>query len=690
MNKEQIYSQIENFFNTKESKNDSKKIGEKYFYVDSKKSKDSALFFKHFLKENHINLTSNLNIIDLCFGSGNLTSHIVLDNDLGVNKIYLNDMDKEVTNQKIDIDEKSEILNFNFLDFKQFEDFKDVVDIVVFNPTISDNDIHRKISINEKDTIVYKGIYLDIKVAFKQYCDELSLNIIDDFQIDRDNRTITVQIEGKKELLNKLPNSFNGYSLICKTKSMQSYENRATTVTNINQTISSILKEDGLIIFIGTDKQREVIFQNYNIVFRYLRDDNDIFVIKKSETRILKCFEKVNNEFIQNDDCKLSNTQEDDTVESFDDIEVDTYDRDDANKEIELMKKEDIEEKTEIFTNKTLGSLKFSHKNLLLKGVPGTGKSQTIEDIIEKELNIKGKATNICRINIHSASSNADLMQGIGIGTNGANIEYKEKQGLIYNHIKKALFIPNQPFVLVLEEIQENSLNELIGDLIYLIEDKKRVTVDATQFEDKKEYDYQAFIEQVLEDEKNEHYIEIPYLVDTSTEYRKMVLPSNLYVFCTSNYRDDKKVIEDNLLRRFDVVEIYPQAQEQLGEYIFKSKDISDFLTHLNEEILKKFEDEVHPDRYLIGHANWLDITEEDNDENRKNFYTALLKVLIEFKEIREVDFDTYTKEIVKSVCENEKLSNRLKDYIEACDFEYESYKEMVEKLQKETYSFLK
>jgi hypothetical protein len=401
------------------------------------------------------------------------------------------------------------------------------------------------------------------------------------------------------------------------------------------------------------------------------------------------CFEKDGNDFIK---C-LNNAEQEDKVESFDEIEVIT-DTHDVEKKSEIKEEKEVmrdEKETGIFINEPFGKDTFSHQNLLLKGVPGTGKSQTIEDIIEKELDIKGNATNICRINIHSASSNADLMQGIGISTNGANVEYKEKQGLIYNHIKKALFSPNQPFVLVLEEIQENSLNELIGDLIYLIETKKRVTVDVTQFEDKKEYDYQAFIEQILKDEKNEHYIEIPYLVDTSTEYRKMVLPTNLYIFCTSNYRDDKKVIEDNLLRRFDVVEIYPQTQDELGVEIFKSKEVSDFLSKLNELIENKFEEETHPDRYLVGHANWLDITEEENDENKKLFYTALLKVIIEFKEIREVDFKSYTKDIVKDVCINSELPDRLKAYIEACDFEYKSYKEMVEKLQKKIYtSFLK
>ena len=378
--------------------------------------------------------------------------------------------------------------------------------------------------------------------------------------------------------------------------------------------------------------------------------------------------------------------QEDNGIE----IEIENKSSDETNEPTN--NKTEAAEKQQIFISEPIGTLEFPHKNLLLKGVPGTGKSQTIENIIEDDLGLGDKPENICRINIHSASSNADLMQGIGINSkDDGNIEYKEKQGLIYNHIKKALFSPKQPFVLVLEEIQENSLNELIGDLIYLIEDTKRVTVDDSNFEDGTEYDYQEFIEEVLKDENNKHYIEIPFLVDTSKDYRKMVLPSNLYLFCTSNYRDDKKVIEDNLLRRFDVVEIYPQSQESLGAKIFKSKDTSDFLELLNSEILERFTAEIHPDRYLIGHANWLEITdEEDNEKNKKLFYTALLKVIIEFKEIREVDFDSYTKEILEEVLNNKTLSDRIKAYIEDCDFKYESYKEMVEKLQKEIYSFVK
>jgi hypothetical protein len=680
--------QIDSFFNTKENKNDSKKIGEKYFYVDSVKAGESAEFFKYLVQEKNIQLNSNLNVMDLCFGSANLTAHIVLDNKLDVTKLYLNDIDTKVTNQNITIDNKSEILDFDFLDFRQFNGYANSIDILVFNPTISDSDIHRKISIKENDRVIIFNNNLDIKVSFIDYCKNLSLKVIGDIKIDRINKTIKVEIEGTKKVLDTLPNSFNDYSLICKTKNMQKYENRSSVVTQINQTISTILKKDGIVVFVGTNKQRETIFQNYNTVFRYLRDDNDVFIIQKSGQKLLQCFENIENKFIENDDCEIKKLNEK-PPESFDDITVDIddflSDKTEAKKEETPMKEI---EKNKI-DNKKLGNIKFTHKNILLKGVPGTGKSKTIDNIIEKNLEMSKIPDNVLRINIHSASSNSDLMQGISISTNDNNdILYEEKKGAVLNHIFKAMYKPNQPFVLVLEEIQENSLNELIGDLIYLIEKDKRTLI---ALDNEQELSYEELFSQV----NPKYFVELPNLVENSESNTKMIMPDNLYVFCTSNYRDDRKVIEDNLLRRFDVVEIYPKYFDESwvdgnGELIFKSEDISKFLEKLNGAILKQFGNETHPDRYLVGHANWLNIEKDDE----ALFYTALLKVIIEFKEIREVDFNSYVKPILQKLFKkDDELSDRIKTYLE--DFydykedklKLNSYKSLVEKLQAKIYS---
>jgi MoxR-like ATPase len=326
---------------------------------------------------------------------------------------------------------------------------------------------------------------------------------------------------------------------------------------------------------------------------------------------------------------------------------------------------------------------KFNIKNLLLKGVPGTGKSHIIDKIIKQDLGLENKSANVLRINIHSASSNADLMQGIAITTESNQVAYKEKQGLIFEHIRKACFSPYEPFVIVLEEIQENSLNELIGDLIYLCEDKKRTKIHElnSSIFTQDEYEYQHLIEKYIEEikklqksqnkEEFVHTVEIPNLVSIG-ENRKLIMPDNLFIFCTSNYRDDKKVIEDNLLRRFDVIEVYPQYKDSIGEE-FISQDVSGFLSYLNEEIHKIFKEqnETHPDRFLIGHASWLDVKAISDEK----FYKALLKVVVEFKEIREVDYKII-HDLFKTIKEKYKL-----------EIEYSDYKSLVNSLQNKVYS---
>ena len=292
------------------------------------------------------------------------------------------------------------------------------------------------------------------------------------------------------------------------------------------------------------------------------------------------------------------------------------------------------------------GSYEF--KNMLLKGVPGTGKSHTIDSIIKDKLKIID-AKNKLRINIHSASSNTDLLQGIGINSDeDGNIVYLEKQGIILNFIITAILNPEEPFVLVLEEIQENSLNELIGDLIYLLEESKRTNIKeittrlGINIEDFNG-EHQDLVDRIIELEPSIDYVQIPYLIESSAKFKNFILPDNLYLFCTSNYRDDKKVIEDNLLRRMATFEIFPKYRLELG-VDFKDIETSNFLEDLNEQIIKQFEErEVHPDRFLIGHANWLKV------ETKEKFYQSLLKVIIEFQDIKELYFSD-VKEILKGI----------------------------------------
>lgn len=323
--------------------------------------------------------------------------------------------------------------------------------------------------------------------------------------------------------------------------------------------------------------------------------------------------------------------------------------------------------------------------NLLLKGVPGTGKSLLVDNLIKK-IGVDNK-NQVLRVNIHTGTNNADLMQGIGIKTNNQNnIVYKEKQGVVLSHLMEAICNYPKPYVLILEEIQENSLNKIIGDLIYLIEPTKRTKIPigyAGQITYKNIFNT---IESLIKSNFATNYVKIPSLVELEMN-RNLIIPDNFYVFCTSNYRDDKKVIEDNLLRRFDVVELYPDSN------IIENEEVKFFFECLNDSIEDIMKDlDTHPDRYSIGHANWL-----NEDILDISIVKPFLKTIIEFKDVKNLDFSTTNKILIRL---NEKLKSSIGlDKTKDLDtffenskksiLEYDSYKSLILYLQKEIYKDL-
>jgi len=583
MDKKKIYQQINQFklqIAKDYDKKDIKDVDKFYWYVSDEEAKDKAYFVKYLIENNILN-TQYKNILDLTFGSGNLTTHIVLDGDIQYNNIVFNDINTVKTNQKIvDVIDNSQITSLDILDIDKFQDNNS--DLIILNPQIGG------------------GTYPE---------GDISLG------------------KNENELFEQL------FSLV-----------------------DTFLSKNKTLIFYGRRQHFEKILKNYNFI-NYQNGINQLYIIK-NDLKEIKCFQKIDNSF-EEVDCNHEDLDNSDEIEDFDNLNLLLSGCDDS--------KEDDNKDTKIekikFSNEAKGNLGFTYKNILFKGVPGTGKSRAIDNIIDEHLGIKNEKENILRVNIHSASSNSDLMQGIGIATNDkGNIKYSEKQGLILDIIKRATLHPNQPFVLILEEIQENSLNELIGDLIYLIEDDKRAKLTA----DNQEYDsYEELVDKLVDKDNTLDYVEIPYLVNDSTKYKKLIMPDNLFIFCTSNYRDDKKVIEDNLLRRFEVIEIYPK-ETIVNNYA------KDFFSSLNEMILKTMKNnyEIHPDRFIIGHAIWKDV------DNNKRFYEAFSKLITEFKDIREIEFDTF-KEIIKGT----KIPDEIEIDIETQKSYFELMKQVQEKI---------
>lgn len=685
MDNKEIYQQISKFNLqvTKEKETQSKK----FYYIQDDVAIDKSSFIHELVQKDETFPKDYTNIIDLCYGSANLTTHILLDGNINYKNVVFNDTNETERNNGISLGSKT---SYDFLDASKFNS---KYDLIVFNPQIGGSELG---SVNFETTIkpiVFNGTLEDYLISEGIDITQISItqNTVDNSYL------IHSEILNKSEMTNifKDIRLFNYHDILYQTPNTKQ-EGTHSNIVRFRKTIENISKKNTVIVFFGEQKHFELLFADYTYIRHYI-DGNikQFFVLGKFENS-KKCFVK-NVDFFEEVDCNITDSNKSEEFENFDELDLQLDKCNSLKQEKSSMKNinngiEDIN-KLE-FSNEAKGKLNFPYKNILFKGVPGTGKSKTIDNIIfdDDKLNMNKIKNNILRINIHSASSNSDLMQGISISTtdNKQNVIYKEKQGAILSHIFKAIYKPKQPFVLILEEIQENSLNELIGDLIYLIEDTKRVAIELDIPNNAAISYYKLFnkIDQKFkENNKTLHHVELPSLVENSNANIKMIIPKNLFIFCTSNYRDDKKVIEDNLLRRFDVIEIYPKYDEK----IYKSKDIPLFLEKLNNQILEQFKNETHPDRYMIGHANWLDIQEEENKDSQIAFYKALLKVIIEFKEIREIDFDSEVKPILEKVFKDIKsISDRLELYLKIFynddKLELKSYKNIVDILQQKVY----
>ena len=679
--KQEIFEQIRAFNNTEYGRKTT--IAEQYYFVEDDVAEDCSNFVKFLVEQKKVNFSKS-NIADMAFGSGNLTSHIVLDNINDFSKITFNDKNKEANTklfEKFDTG-KAELTQFDFLNKSEWN-YKSTFDIAILNPLIGGGLENHKVDFKDKDPIISNKTIKDYLGLDKSFAVK---------QID-DESKILITAEGKKvgEAKESLKNIeiFNYYDVFAKTDKSKEWGSHTDNV-KFRQTLNKILKPEGTIIFFGEEKYFNSLFADFNTVFEYSQEGSKkIFIAtKKGSEKIIIKYKKENGKFII-DDGKTDNVEQEDinitdiessigeTLDKISDIKISETSA--GSVKSENNKQSNEKEEPFIIDVTPKGKLDFKHKNILLKGVPGTGKSRLIDKklLVKLELNNIIKETdpnnflydNILRINVHSASSNADLMQGIGLTTNTENqIEYKEKQGLILNKLEQAIKHPNQAFAIILEEIQENSLNELIGDLIYLIEEDKRVDISKYFTENKVYPSFEAFVNELTEKQKDIHFVEIPYLVSNKVkEHRKLIVPNNLYFFCTSNYRDDKKIIEDNLLRRFTLIELYPK------ESVIEKAEVQTFLKQLNNAILKEFKDkEIHPDRFLIGHAYWINV------DNEIKFYQALLKTITEFKDIREIEFGD-----IEPVLKDLKLPfGTDKDLLTSAN----NYKEIIDKLQKEAF----
>ncbi|WP_179282375.1 McrB family protein [Streptosporangium subroseum] len=199
---------------------------------------------------------------------------------------------------------------------------------------------------------------------------------------------------------------------------------------------------------------------------------------------------------------------------------------------------------------------------LILYGPPGTGKTYIAQHLAQ-HLSM-GKRENVKLVQFHPAYSYEDFFEGFRpVQTpDGQGVMFKPLPGPLLRLVDAARQRPEEPFVLIIDEINRGNLAKIFGELYFLLEYRKKA-------------------------------IDLLYSSadETGTPF---TLPENLVILGTMNTADRSIALVDAAMRRrFAFVELHPEetpTRDVLRRWLVRH-EFSDEAARLLDELNARIED---------------------------------------------------------------------------------------------------
>jgi len=247
-------------------------------------------------------------------------------------------------------------------------------------------------------------------------------------------------------------------------------------------------------------------------------------------------------------------------------------------------------------------------KNLILEGVPGTGKTYSLKLIAELWSKFTGKELVGCgqgayAMTFHPSTSYEEFVEGLrpqntscksegGIGSPNFFLEQTDQDKDTNWGVEDGFFIkvcrwawsdPTRDHLILIDEINRANIPRVFGDLITTIESSKR----ASWLNDKWSV-------------KSAQVVSLPF------SHRSFCVPDNLYIIATMNSTDRSVApLDAALRRRFAFERVPPMSQRQL-ERVLSHQELQSSITAWSQ-LNRLLRAEIGPEG-MLGHSYLFDL----------------------------------------------------------------------------------